>query len=929
MSGTDLELIDDDEEVEFVETPESVASEIAEATAELERLTTGFDVEVPEQTGQALVQTGGSAEQARTHIAAVRAKAMHSRQEVENRVALVRAQQEHVKSLMRKQQQLIEAKLGPLEKLVERLEEGVWMVNLYLGTEERIVTIRGEDFAPADANEPVAIRQLVLYMDEECALYAEQGGLDGSDLEEFDKWVTADPAHLEQVLPERRGVVAIKPRRKVSRRREQMALEDDEKLTYFLIRNGDRLYRTITKFEVGERLVPTATEFGSFFYVEKRVGKGRSAHTIRVPLQPGTLAYERAEEAADTSQRHYMRVGLILQGLVDRTTVFHPQPEGGVNFLDHEHGGKSWRFVADAENLLETSRQPFYEWLAERNAQLQVGMRIVGNWYRYTYKRGEDQWHHRTHPQGAELPPKGVLLTLEERKGGGTFVVRYKRTEPVYSYYGSHEAKVRASCLIDVSDRNFLPFDLVTVEEMEAYLSARGDRHAYEDMFPTLKAAIKAKRAEFATEAPFREMLAGVIARDNGVSVEESAEMVPALVDWFKLTNKWHRPLIGTEAEQTKAVRMIVAEHARRMRDKDAKPEVVETIRSGLPNAILVARMRDGGYVALAAENDRNVFVSEHKFSAKGVEKSVQRWKMMPALTRRARWSVAWMDEARMEEWDFAASPKDHLSDPEMAHALARIARNKNGLVAVAYDPSSKTFASWRHTSDNVIDEARPATGEHEKWKVEQKLYRWTRDADGVTVRDGYRSSWSNRTTARKPWDTSLAPGKRPWSAVFDGDAAVPDPDEATNRYIVLWHDAALDEHVEQQKAEWHEHLKRKRQIDVLTDKLNRQVADAWEKRAEEQAFQKFVSEYLDPGLWEGHRKTLRDNTFAAPFRPNNTTWDKALAHLIEEGGVEAVAGLTVGEVCERGGVESPGADIAILRFGSVEPDDDDDEDLD
>jgi len=41
---------------------------------------------------------------------------------------------------------------------------------------------------------------------------AEAGGIDASDVEAFDAWVTADPAHLDQVLPEPRGVVALMPR---------------------------------------------------------------------------------------------------------------------------------------------------------------------------------------------------------------------------------------------------------------------------------------------------------------------------------------------------------------------------------------------------------------------------------------------------------------------------------------------------------------------------------------------------------------------------------------------------------------------------------------------------------------------------------------------------------------------------------------------
>jgi hypothetical protein len=37
-------------------------------------------------------------------------------------------------------------------------------------------------------------------MDEECAVAAEHGGIDARSIEQFDEWLLADPAHLDQVL---------------------------------------------------------------------------------------------------------------------------------------------------------------------------------------------------------------------------------------------------------------------------------------------------------------------------------------------------------------------------------------------------------------------------------------------------------------------------------------------------------------------------------------------------------------------------------------------------------------------------------------------------------------------------------------------------------------------------------------------------------
>jgi len=353
--GSDLVLQDDDaDDLEVVEaepTPEDVASEIARVSDEVVALTqraaeiAAEPLDESESSGQALVPTATTAESAKRNLATLRVKATKQQQALRSIQEEIRERSREMENLMRKQMALAAEALAPLQKFMDRLEEGIWMVNLYLGRDEEIHLLA--DGEPADPKVPVVIRQLVLAMDEESAIGAEHGGIDAQHIEEFDKWIVADPAHVAQVIPDTKSVVAIMPRRQ---RREygdpwkQQKMDEANRQTYFLIRNGGKLYRTVTEFNVGQTLVPTAEEFTSFFYQDEHGKHGKH----RIPIEPGTLAWERAEEAADARKRHYMRVGLILQGLADRTTVFHPQPESGINFLDYEQGGKTWRFLADA-----------------------------------------------------------------------------------------------------------------------------------------------------------------------------------------------------------------------------------------------------------------------------------------------------------------------------------------------------------------------------------------------------------------------------------------------------------------------------------------------------------------------------------------------------------------------------------------------------
>lgn len=920
--GTDLAL-PDDEVVEGEPDPEleaaQIADELREATQQVTALTqelVGLTVDPGVETGTALVPSTQTAAAAKQRLASLRAGAMKQAQQIERKQAEVVAAQKRAQALMERQVRLAMEKLAPLEKFVARLQEGIWMVNLYLGRDEEIVTLY--DGEPADADEMITVRQLVLAMDEESAVHADEGGIDATSIEEFDKWLLADFAHVEQIAPEQKCVVALRPRfrdKDYGDAWKNAAVHEANQQTYFLIRNGGRIYRTWTEFNVGDRLVPTADEFSSFFYQDefgRTPSRDRSflSSKHRIPITPGTPAWERAEEAADARQRHYMRVALILQGLVDRTTVFHPLPESGVSFMDFEQNGRSWRFLMDAEMALTTGRQPFYEWLREKNSNLQVGMRIVGRFVK-TYNRDYDEWAGRIWPKNAELPPSGKLLTIEEEQSGG-WVVRYERTEEIYDartwvpsenrpgwgHRGVYrKPKQRASAVLSADDKNIIPFDLVTVEEMEGYLAARLERHAYTTMFPLLKRAIQAKHEEAAEEAPFRVMLAGVLARENGVEVAEAEADVPSLVEWYKLANKQHRPLVGTEAEQAKAVRLIVGEHARRVKSRGASSTAVEAARALHPDALLVARKRDGKYVVLVPENDRNVFVREMVYGARALTVETtgsiapvedKRWVLMPPTNRRVRWHVAYQAE-RFDSWEFNASLDDYLTDPEFerlaAEAVER-ARRERIVAAVAYDTrdGKSKFRVWSFDQDE--QEGHQWRGPY--YRVEQ--FGWHRVNRRATLRSLSHSSNVGWVDQVAPWDTRTKDGKPSQYR-----------DVARNLYVVVYHDPKVEQAHDAYDAEVKQRHAEEAAFNAKVGGWLDSIKTAWEERNEAKLYADFLAEFLDPELWEGHRKTMKAKLFEYPYKHRRDRHGRAFRE--ERDPVEALVSYAVEQAVDLDGL--------------------------
>jgi hypothetical protein len=828
-----------------------------EAKAEVERLQAEVEQITAQAPGGSLVPVSGSAVDAvstKRALAEMRALAIRKQGELKEATDRMRSEIEAQLSAAR-------AALAPVEKFVARLTEAIETVNLYLGRDEEIVTLR--DGEPAPAGTPIVCRSMVLAMDEESAIDPEHGGIDARNVEAFDEWLMADEAHLNQVLPEIRGVVVIVPSKQVRDYGDPWTtrkMTEANRHSYWLIRNGERVFRMDTEFEVGYRLVPARDEFTGLFYERRYVSGGNYE---RVAMEPGSHAWQQAEEKQGARERHYMKVALILQGLIDRTTVFHPLPAEHVSLLKQEsYDAGHVRLIDEEEFALTTGRQPFEEWLREHNAELRPGMRIVGafnteGWRQHRYS--SESWqrgHERLSPSTAEAPGSYVVHYIEERRPDGGLVFRYARTsDDVYDERtGRWRApKTRASCTVYADDEFIIPVDLVDEAEMLDYLQARTERHHYVEMFPLLKAAIRVKREERDAEEPFRMLLTGRLITDYDLDPADAGEAVFDLVHWWKFANKYHRPLVGDGEQEAKAVRMIVEEFGRRRRAAATDdPEMVARLKA-LPGVMLVARQRDGAYIALApehrlldeAEFARNVYAHEWVTRPRG--KTTERRWVLVSGTRAARWRILFADE-RWKRWNRVATAAEHLSDPEAydgaqqaialaTDALADRDEPKSGRVArVTYSQSHKRFRVWIWP-DKPIE-----TDHYERLRVHVDVLTawWKRGPGGAVVveSDGHLrgdtfSASFRGITWTPPWEER---GKG--AVVYRDDTFAAEIDAATAE-------------VDRQQAAAEE--ERGRRAGLVGS-----VIDQWEDAEREAAYQRFLDDYADPDLWEGHLKTLR-----------------------------------------------------------------------
>jgi hypothetical protein len=846
--------------------------------------------------------------------------------------------------------------MRPLQDMIEQLNTGLETVGLYLGRNEEIMLLR--DGESASSQEVITLRQMLLFMDEECAIAAEEGGLSAMDVESFDAWLLESPAHLDQILPERKGIVALRPRRHTRERHGDPQYNEAEreanKRTYWLIRNGDRLYRTLTDLYVEERILPYSDEFERIF--------SRTSHGRRVALRPGSLEWERAQEAAEDTERQYMRVGLILEGLLHRTPIFHPLPSQGVSFLDPAsvRDGRV-RYITDAEALLTTGKESFEQWRRRLAGELRVGMRVILGPGLHHERMESRHGNKRLSPSGAALPAVEGIYTIEERNEGGEMVFRYRETEPRWVNDGSWGGgeyrlpKRRASCRIKPSDSYVLPFDLATVEEMEGFLRSRESRHSYVEMWPILKAAIVAKQREAQVEAPFRTMLTGVLARENGVTVAEAEADVDSLITWWKTKNKYHRPLLLEAArpeivpepeeattrggrrrrsqqalfeEQTRqaevgvleaegqeeversarAVRMLVAEHKRRLKDKSrgANPEVLDALKRAHPSYLAIVRARSGPYIVLeAAEPTKDVYVHESEYTARGKLRERREW-VLPGLTRPKSWTVL-AEHERWEGWELHADEREHLRGPEAEAIVAQVvaeAQADDKALAVAWD-GGKRVRVWRQGDDASFDEAHLLTRDSKAPQIKEKERSWQRKAKRGPV-----------TLSKWGWESENGlRGTLPWEErVFKHLSGEGDQDERPLKHNVVWrHEARIE--ALRAKQEGFDAVSARRAIMWgLMRALLASVSAEWLRRAWAKEKARFDEEFGDDELWEAHRKSKERHIsfnlhrdIQSPSYGRHDRLEDALKWLIESD--EDPTGQTVGQMLaaatERFGAEA------------------------
>lgn len=425
--------------------------------------------------------------------------------------------------------------LAKVNEKVANLVKIITVLNLYTGATVDIHHIAEGDPAPKD--EPLSMRQRILFMDEELCVHIDHEA-DYRDVNLFFDWLK-DPANRDIIVPEKRCVVCLKPKRFPMDYRSGDAHYDAQRNiwnrhTYVVIRNGENLWWFESEdLEVYEWAFPHE-DFEEKFAERMRNETAWKDHTVR------------EHDAATYRVTKYM---MFLQGLIDqRQDLIGPTAER-LNLMKLQ----GIRLVRDDENLIGTGRKPWKEFRDEKNALIRRGTRILyvaGSCWSDSYKRRpipcsgqfvryySNEWSMPSFP-GTGLYSADEIEVVHHYDHGQPVMAKHPRL--VFKYlpgdevfdrteYEYRQRKQRVSWEFD--PRYVLNYDAVSIEELQGYLEDRTLRTEFASMIPILVEMRSHKVAEQKDEEAFKTLLSDTIFRQTGKAVPEKT--IEEAVAWWK-----------------------------------------------------------------------------------------------------------------------------------------------------------------------------------------------------------------------------------------------------------------------------------------------------------------------------------------------------------------------------------------------------------
>ena len=439
------------------------------------------------------------------------------------------------------------AQTEDVRSYVSKLMEGIKSLDLYIGKDVEVTTIREGNPAPND--QQLTFVQKKLMMDEELAVWADiDEWFDFSKENLFFEALRNHDSLVQQIFPTERCVLVMATTRRYIDYGDSLsntANNVNNRMVFLLVRNGMNIYQVFSPVEShlgSARLFPSLNEQESIF-------KGMDGSQIRFE----DIAYTDHLAEHERFALHYKRFLLLVCGLDHRLKLFGDFYKGpaSLHFVSMDFQEKHCRFLHDDDGsgmLPGEKLLPLSEWIAEKNAYLRSGSRVLCHWIAVmnpdtapaACKVYFERDRHRIDRRYRPTENMGITIAYRE---GRSFCVDVEVSGRTQNWdERSFNCKVNLSKLKnsdwDYTDQPFLCLDAVQPEELHRYIHNRKIRRDHLTYIRFFKHALKFLRQELASEQDTRQRLTEALI-DGGIArVNETASIVQQTVIAWRAANR-------------------------------------------------------------------------------------------------------------------------------------------------------------------------------------------------------------------------------------------------------------------------------------------------------------------------------------------------------------------------------------------------------
>lgn len=394
------------------------------------------------------------------------------------------------------QKRKLESQLAEMEKWLKGKYRVICAYETYLGTKEEVIELIGEG---KTSNEPIHLYQAVRFMDEEYGIvnlekltettWVESEAFDYKNIDLFDEWITKN---YKMFIPSERGIVMWRIKRRgkdYDDRWENMVCNGYNANCYFLIRNGERLYRIFSDVaSKDDTMFPTE---------EQSIQAGKKWHNDK----------EFDRETFEENILPWKYILVAIQGILDRTDILGTDCQFKTNLICGLFDKEKIVLVRDKErkDLIGDATMPYwYNYLKENRNKTKIGDRIIITdlWGSKNYYSGSTDdvdficehnmdWRRKW----VGIPNRSKVYEIKDYDDKKD---KYKILYFEERWYGDTKKKRTA---IWLNKDEFFNISQTTEKDLKYYLNDRRERENYLDMIPKIKLAYK----YFKTKAYERE----------------------------------------------------------------------------------------------------------------------------------------------------------------------------------------------------------------------------------------------------------------------------------------------------------------------------------------------------------------------------------------------------------------------------------------